>query len=61
MRQLLIAGNMIDAIVKRRYAIALIDELEEMSKKAIIRNIESYVVLLLAHSIEHQAEQKMTK
>jgi len=53
LRQLLVAGNTIDAI-------ALIDELEEMSKKAIIRNIESYLVLLLAHLIKHQAEQRMT-
>ena len=53
LRQLLIAGNTIEAI-------ALIDELEEMSKKAIIRNIESYLVLLLAHLIKHQAEQRMT-
>ena len=53
LRQLLVAGNTIEAI-------ALIDELEEMSKKAIIRNIESYVVLLLAHLIKHQAEQRMT-
>ena len=53
LRQLLVAGNTIEAI-------ALIDELEEMSKKAIIRNIESYLVLLLAHLIKHQAEQRMT-
>jgi len=53
LRQLLVAGNTIDAI-------ALIDELEEMSKKAIIRNIESYLVLLLANLIKHQAEQRMT-
>jgi hypothetical protein len=31
-----------------------------MSKKAIIRSIESYLVLLLAHLIKHQAEQRMT-
>ncbi len=53
LRQLLIAGNTTEAI-------ALIDELEEMSKKAIIRNIESYLVLLLSHLIKHQAEQRMT-
>ena len=51
LRQLLVAGNTQDAI-------ALINELEEMSKKAIIRNIESYLVLLLAHLIKHQAEQE---
>lgn len=53
LRQLLVAGNTQDAI-------ALIDELEEMSRKAIIRNIESYLVLLLAHLIKHQAEQRIT-
>ena len=53
LRELLVAGNTTEAI-------ALIDELEEMSKKAIIRNIESYLVLLLAHLIKHQAEQRMT-
>ena len=31
-----------------------------MSKKAIIRNIESYLVLLLAHLIKYQAEQRIT-
>ncbi|AFZ34126.1 protein of unknown function DUF29 [Stanieria cyanosphaera PCC 7437] len=53
LRQLLVAGN-------TREAIALVDELEEMSKKAIIRNIESYLVLLLAHLIKYQAEQRIT-
>ena len=53
LRQLLVAGNTLEAI-------ALVDELEEMSKKAIIRNIESYLVLLLAHLIKHQAEQRIT-
>ena len=50
LRQLLIAGNTMEAI-------ALIDELEEMSKKAIIRNIESYLVLLLAHLIKTRSRQ----
>lgn len=53
LRQLLISGNTTEAI-------ALIDELEEMSRKAIIRNIESYLVILLAHLIKYQAEQRMT-
>ena len=53
LRQLLVTGKTVEAI-------ALVDELEEMSKKAIIRNIESYLVLLLAHLIKHQAEQRMT-
>ena len=52
-RQLLVSGNTTEAI-------ALIDELEEMGRKAIIRNIESYLIILLAHLIKHQAEQRMT-
>ena len=36
LRQLLVAGNTKDAI-------AIVDELAEMSRKAIIRNIESYL------------------
>lgn len=53
LRQLLISGNTTEAI-------ALIDELEEMGRKAIIRNIESYLIILLAHLIKCQAEQRMT-
>ena len=53
LRQLLVSGNTIEAI-------ALVDELEEMGRKAIIRNIESYLIVLLAHLIKHQAEQRMT-
>lgn len=53
LRQLLVSGNTTEAI-------ALIDELEEMGRKAIIRNIESYLIILLAHLIKHQAEQRMT-
>lgn len=53
LRQMLVMG-------KTTEAIALIDELEEMSKRAVIRNIESYLVLLLSHLIKHQAEQRMT-
>ena len=53
LRQLIVSGNTTEAI-------ALIDELEEMGRKAIIRNIESYLMILLAHLIKHQAEQRMT-
>ena len=53
LRQLVISGNTTEAI-------ALIDELEEMGRKAIIRNIESYLIILLAHLIKFQAEQRMT-
>jgi hypothetical protein len=41
-------------------ALMLIDELEEMGKEAIIRNIERYLVILLSHLIKHQAEERMT-
>ena len=51
LRQLLVAGNTTEAI-------ALIDELEEMGRKAIIRNIESYLTILLAHLIKVWAELK---
>ena len=53
LRKLLVSGNTTEAI-------ALIDELEEMGRKAIIRNIESYLLILLAHLIKYQAEQRMT-
>ena len=53
LRQLIVSGNTTEAIT-------LIDELEEMGRKAIIRNIESYLLILLAHLIKYQAEQRIT-
>lgn len=49
-------------ILEQRYdaALALIDELEGMSKQAIIRNIESFLVRLLIHLIKNQIEQRLT-
>jgi len=49
-------------IIAGRYteALALVDELEEMSKKAIIRNIESFLVRLLIHLIKNQIELRLT-
>lgn len=41
-------------------ALAIIDELEGMSKQAIIRNIESFLLRLLVHLIKNQVEQKLT-
>ncbi|MBR8826750.1 MAG: DUF29 family protein [Gomphosphaeria aponina SAG 52.96 = DSM 107014] len=51
-----------NSIVEARYtdALALVDELEEMSKKAIIRNIESFLVRLLIHLIKNQVELRLT-
>jgi hypothetical protein len=49
------------SIVEGRYAdaLALVDELEEMSKQAILRNIESFLVRLLIHLIKNQVEQRL--
>ncbi len=49
------------SILSGRYAdaLALVDELEGMSKQAILRNIESFVVRLLIHLIKNQVEQRL--
>jgi hypothetical protein len=50
------------SILEERYAdaLALIDELEDMSKQAILRNIESFLVHLIVHLIKNQIEQQLT-
>jgi hypothetical protein len=53
LKQLLIARNYERALV-------LVEELEEMGKAATIRNIERFLILLFAHIIKHQAEDRMT-
>ena len=54
--------NLRQSIVEGRYqdALDLIDELEGMSKQAILRNIESFLVRLLIHLIKNQVEQRLT-
>lgn len=49
------------SILEGRYsdALILIDELEGMSKQAILRNIESFLVRLLIHLIKNQFEQRL--
>ncbi|MEH2010514.1 DUF29 family protein [Nostoc sp.] len=49
-------------IQEGRYADALVivDELEGMSKQAILRNIEAYLRILLIHLIKNQVEQRLT-
>jgi ribosomal protein S17E len=49
-------------ILNGRYdeALAMVDELEQMSRKAIIRNIRAYLVRLLSHLIKNQVEQRLT-
>ena len=53
LRNKIIAGRYSDAL-------AIIDELEEMSRRDIIRKIESYLVRLLAHLIKNQLEARLT-
>ena len=50
------------SIVEGRYddAIAIIDDLEEMSKKAILRNIMSFLIRLIIHLIKNQIESRLT-
>ncbi len=50
------------SILEERYedALEIIDELEGMSKQAILRNIESFLVRLCVHLIKNQVEQRFT-
>ncbi|WP_373527008.1 DUF29 family protein [Nostoc sp.] len=50
------------SILEGRYADALVivDELEGMSKQAILRNIQAYLRILLIHLIKNQLEQRLT-
>ena len=41
-------------------AIAIVDELEGMSKQATLRNIRSFLRVLLIHLIKNQVEQRLT-
>ncbi len=41
-------------------ALEIVDELEGMSKKAILEKIQSFLVRLLIHLIKNQVEQRLT-
>ncbi|MEM1168916.1 MAG: DUF29 family protein [Cyanobacteria bacterium P01_H01_bin.35] len=41
-------------------ALAIIDELDAMSKKDIIRKIKSYLIVMLIHLIKNQVEGRLT-
>lgn len=41
-------------------ALAIVDELEGMSKQAILRTIQSFLKILLIHLIKNQVEQRLT-
>ncbi len=49
-------------ILEGRYAdaLAIVDELEGMSRQAILRNIQAYLRILLIHLIKNQLEQRLT-
>ena len=51
-----------NSILAGRYedALAIVDELEGMSKQAIFRNIQSFLRVLLIHLIKNQIEQRLT-
>lgn len=42
-------------------AIAIVEELEEMGKKGIIKIIRSYAIILLIHLIKQQVENRTTR
>ncbi|MBE9237406.1 DUF29 family protein [Anabaena aphanizomenioides LEGE 00250] len=51
-----------NSILAGRYedALAIVDELEGMSKQAIFRNIQSFLRVLLIHLIKNQIEKRLT-
>lgn len=42
-------------------ALLIVEELEEMGRQSEIRNLESFLVILLIHLIKIQVEQRLTK
>ncbi|MBN3874318.1 DUF29 family protein [Nostoc sp. JL33] len=50
------------SILEGRYAdaLAIVDELEGMSKKAILRQIKSFLRILVIHLIKNKLEQRLT-
>lgn len=42
-------------------ALTMVDELEDMSKQAILRNIDSFLVRLMIHLIKFQVENRLTR
>ncbi|MFB2839609.1 DUF29 family protein [Floridanema evergladense] len=54
LKQLLLKGDITGSL-------AIVEELEEMSKKDIIKTIRSYAIILLLHLIKQQAEKRTTR
>lgn len=50
------------SILEGRYedALNLVDELEGMSKQAILRNIESFLIRLIVQLMKNQIEERLT-
>ena len=40
-------------------ALAIVDDLDEMGRKSLIRNIKSYLVMMLIHLIKNQVEKRL--
>ena len=53
LKQSLLSGNIDQAL-------CIVEELEEVGRKSIIENLESFLVVLLIHLIKNQIEQKLT-
>ncbi|MEA5536231.1 DUF29 family protein [Crocosphaera sp. XPORK-15E] len=54
LKELLLKGDI-------RGSLAIVEDLEEMSKSGIISNIRSYAVIVLLHLIKQQAENRTTR
>jgi len=54
LKQLLLKGDI-------KGSLAIVEELEEMSRKDIIKTIRSYAIILLLHLIKQQAEKRTTR
>ena len=53
LKQNLLSGNISQAL-------CIVEELEEVGRKSIIENLESFLVILLIHLIKNQIEQRLT-
>ncbi|MDJ0682203.1 MAG: DUF29 family protein [Xenococcaceae cyanobacterium MO_167.B52] len=53
LKQNLLSGNI-------NQALCIVEELEEVGRKSIIENLESFLVILLIHLIKNQVEQRLT-
>ncbi|MBD2483557.1 DUF29 family protein [Planktothrix sp. FACHB-1365] len=54
--------NLRTCIEEQRYdeALMIVDELEGMSRKSILRTIKSFLIRLMIHLIKNQIEQRLT-